>query len=460
MSDNVGLYKSIAARERASRTEAEKLLEKKSHDLYKKNAELEKVAEDLRSANSLLSKIMGVAPDGIILCSDDFVILNVNATCEKKLTYKKSDLIGAVLEDVLPGVTERLIEIANGEFFIEQTDAMRPSGESIPVELRGHVGFISDNAKYLLFFHDITNRLQALEERKQVEQQVDEARRLEAIGALSAGIAHEINTPIQFIGDNLDYLKGALQRIHKVYDLYDNLKDAIGENDYQEHIREINNHNQSIKLEELITDITNALTESRDGIRQVRDIVLLMREFAHPGSGAKEESDLNQILQNVTLLCRNRQKNVAELELDLAQDLPLVKCRRGQVQQVFLNIVLNALDSIDETDTNNGRVKITTRCRSNRVLVGVSDTGAGIPAHLKERIFDPFFTTKPVGKGTGQGLALAKDCIVKGHGGRLSLADTPGFTTTFLIELPLNHQPIRTNMEYSNVIAAEYNSTR
>ena len=455
MNENMDLYKSIASRERASRAEAERLLEQKSRDLYDKNVELEKTALELSSANSLLSKIMGVAPDGILLCSENFVILNVNETCEKKLECTRSDLIGSNIDEFFPGCANALKNIQSGEFFIEQVAASQPSGRTFPVELRGHVGFISEDAKYLLFFHDITSRLQSQEHRKQVERQVDEARRLEAVGALSAGIAHEINTPIQFIGDNLDYLKDALLKIHNAYALYDKLKDSIACDTYQEHVQAIDDHNQSIQLTELIKEIMSALTESRDGIRQVRDIVLLMKEFAHPGTGAKEEADLNKIVKSVAAICRNRQKNIAEIEFELEDDLPPVKCRRGQIQQVILNIVLNALDAVDEARDSDGRVKIATYCNNNHIVVAISDNGPGVPASLKEKIFDPFFTTKPVGKGTGQGLALAKDCIVKGHSGRLRLADFPGFATTFLVELPREPELIQTNMEHHHVVAAE-----
>ena len=455
MNDNIDLYKSIATRERESRAEAERLLEQKSRELYKKNIELEETAGELSSANSLLSKIMRVAPDGILLCSEEFAILDVNATCEKKLECERSTLIGSSIEEFFPSITTNLKGLVKGEFFIDQMDAVLPSGEALSVELRGHVGFISDNAKYLLFFHDITKRLLAQDQRKRVEKQVDEARRLEAIGALSAGIAHEINTPIQFIGDNLDYLKDALQTIYETYALYDKLKEAAGTSSYQDHIQAIDDHNRAIKLAELIAEITSALTESREGIRQVRDIVLLMKEFAHPGSGAKEETDINKIVRSVASLCRNRQKNIADLEFDLASDLPLVICRRGQIQQVILNIVLNALDAVDEVCEKDGCVKIATRCENDHVVIAISDTGSGVPTSLKEKIFDPFFTTKPVGKGTGQGLALAKDCIVKGHSGSLCLADVPGFATTFLIELPIKPELISLNLEYPHVTAAE-----
>ena len=303
-------------------------------------------------------------------------------------------------------------------------------------------------------FTDISKRLHNEERRKQVEQQIDEARRLEAIGALSAGIAHEINTPIQFIGDNLDYLKDALQKIYESYNHYDALRAAVGRGGaYRDELQSIDDFNKSIDLVSLIQEIIAALQESRDGIRQVRDIVLLMKEFAHPGSGEKEETQLNKIIQNVVTLSRNRQKGVAEVELALAEDLPTVRCRHGQIQQVILNIFLNALDAIEEAKPAIGRVCIQTSFDEEYVRITISDNGPGVPKALKEKIFNPFFTTKPVGKGTGQGLALAKDCIVKGHEGRLKLIDVEGFTSTFLIKLPRNPTISETHTEFENVYA-------
>lgn len=456
MTTEFDIYKSIAEREKASRAEAERLLEQKSRDLYAKNSEIERKAQELKAANKLLSEIMSAAPDGILLCSEGFDILDINSTCEQKLGCTKNEIIGGGLDDFFPGASDQLARFEAGELQVDLINARRRDDSTFPVELRGTVGAIADKARYLLFFHDISNRLKAQEHRQQIEQQVDEARRLEAIGALSAGIAHEINTPIQFIGDNLEYFMEAFANIHESYSRYDRLKvAAVADGAYQEHIDSINEFNQSIDLQTLIKEVSAALIESRDGIRQVRDIVLLMKEFAHPGTGAKEEADLNRIIRNVATLSRNRQKNVADIEFILPDDLPPVTCRRGQIQQVILNIFMNALDAIDEEGVEHGRVRIATTNDENSVFLTISDNGPGVPESLKQKIFDPFFTTKPVGKGTGQGLALAKECIVNGHGGKLSLIDVEGFSTTFLIQLPRRPELSPINMEYQNVVAAE-----
>lgn len=437
----------IVEREKARRKAAEDLLQQKTNELYTKTVELEASADKFKSVYTLLSEIMDVAPDMIVTCDDDFRIRSGNAAAQRHLRQNEKALQKRTIDDFLPGLSAELRRRRTGHFFIENRRAARHNGDSFPVDIRGYVGPIGENIRYLVFFHDISQRVNAEQKRKETENQVDEARRLEAIGALSAGIAHEVNTPIQFIGDNLDYLEEGLGNIWKSYKRYDALRTAAAEvGCCPEEVAKVDEFNQSVNLTNLIAEIRDALNESRDGIKQVRDIVILMKEFAHPGTDDKDEVDVNAIVTNVLAICKNRRKNTADVETKLDPALQRVRCRKGQVQQVILNLVINAIDAIDEADKGRGRIEIETVSDDDNVSIYLSDTGCGVPEKLKQKIFDPFFTTKPVGKGTGQGLALAKDCIVKGHGGKLSLVEKPGFTTTFLIELPLKstlQEPIR-----------------
>ena len=437
MSDQIEIYRQIAERERAGRLEAERLLEIKAAQLFEKHEALEYSTRELIESNTLLSEIMMVTPNGILLCMDDFTICDANEAALRMLNCKQGQLSGKPLAAYFPGLPYELGKCEEGEFHFDAITANPVEKPDFPAELRGYVGKISHNIRYLLFFYDISKRINSEKRRKEVEQQIDEARRLEAIGALSAGIAHEINTPIQYIGDNLNYLQSALKQIYSSYQNYETLRQAaLQDKELQSSLQAIETFNNEINLGSLIIEINNALRDSKEGIDQVRDIILLMREFAHPGTGDRDEADLNQIAHNVVSLCRNRHKNSAEIEFHLADDLPTIRCRRGQVQQVILNMVINALDAIDEANPETGRLRITTEHETNNVRIIVSDNGCGIPKELQEKIYAPFFTTKPVGKGTGQGLALAKDCIVKGHQGRLYLTELDGFKTNFVIELP------------------------
>ncbi len=428
----------IVEREKARRIAAENLLARQADELEDKSAELETASNMFKSVYTLLSEIMDVAPDMIITCFEDFKIHGGNAAAQRHLGQNERALKKRTIDDFLPGLSAELKRRRPGPFFIDNRRACRHNGDSFPVDIRGYVGPIGENIRYLVFFHDITQRVNAEDKRKEIENQVDEARRLEAIGALSAGIAHEINTPIQFIGDNLDYLEEGLTGIWKSYKRYDALRAAAtNAGCCPDEVAKVEEFNQQVNLTDLIAEISAALNESREGIKQVRDIVILMKEFAHPGTDDKDEVDVNAIITNVLAICKNRRKHTADVETKLDPALPRVRCRKGQVQQVILNLVINAIDAVDEADKGRGSIEIETRSDGDNIAIYLSDTGCGVPEALKQKIFDPFFTTKPVGKGTGQGLALAKDCIVKSHGGKLSLVDKPGFATTFLIELPL-----------------------
>lgn len=438
MEDRLKLLQDIAERERNSRKEAERLLEEKATELYKKTKKISQASEELTALNTLLINVMASSPDGILTCSPDMLIQSANQTAEKQLGLKEKHIIGQDIETVVPHFKNHLGMLAEDILFIEDTEVVRADGTTFAAEIRGTCGGENDKTHFVLFLHDITRRLRARREKQKMALHLDEARRLEAIGALSAGIAHEINTPIQFIGDNLDFLKDAFYKIQHSYLHFASLTtDAQSQQQIRKHCDDLQSFNKSIRLPNLITDIKESLDESYEGIAQVRDIVLLMKEFAHPGTGNCKLADMNEIITGVIKITSSKHKDIAEVELDLADDLPSVSCRRGQIQQVILNMVLNSIDAIEDAKNRPAIIRIKTFSDAEAVHIQISDTGPGVPDNLAEKIFNPFFTTKPVGKGTGQGLALAKDFVVKGHGGLLKLINVEPFSTTFQISLPL-----------------------
>jgi signal transduction histidine kinase len=296
--------------------------------------------------------------------------------------------------------------------------------------------------------HEIDERLATERMKEDIYQQLHESRRLEAIGALSSGIAHEMNTPIQFIGDNVKYIGHSLNKIHASYMLYDKLKiECQRQNILPDFVGEINEFNRDIDLHDLTKEIFTAMRETMDGIKQVRDIVVLMKEFSHPGNGKPESNDLNNVVQGAMTICRSRTKGVVAVETDFAGENPEVSCRKGQIQQVLVNLIVNAVEAIEDANIPDGRIRVATRRTALAVRIEVSDNGPGIPADVREKVFDPFFTTKQVGKGTGQGLALAKDIIIQQHGGQLYLDEKPGYSTCFVIELPANPVPQGRSLE-------------
>ena len=382
--------------------------------------ELSALADFADNSDLYFAHMMQATPDGVLICGSDLTVLYANRRASDQFQYGQAELRGLPISHLIPGLGTSLLGGA-GSFQLDAAiSGNRKNGTSFPLELSGYRNSAQLNGAYILFVHDITARVKNQTRQNEIQEQIDETRRLESIGSLSAGIAHEINTPIQFVGDNLDYMSEALAHVFQACQNYSAAQRAQG---------------AQCTYDAQISEISDALTESREGIKQVRDIVLLMKQFAHPGSGGMASTDLNEIVHNVVNICRNRWKHVGKVQLDLQEFLPKVLCRVGQIQQVILNLTMNAIDAIEEEGLAERRICIETDYDENYVTVNISDTGRGIPDDIKAKIFDPFFTTKPVGKGTGQGLALAKDVIIKGHGGRLKLVDKPGFATTFQIQL-------------------------
>ncbi len=277
-------------------------------------------------------------------------------------------------------------------------------------------------------------------ERKMLEAQLGQAQKLESIGHLAAGIAHEINTPIQYIGDNIHFLDDLFADFSALLNRFDAVLDLAEQG--RLHADTIVRERAALadsELDYLITEIPKAIEQSLEGISHVAHIVRAMKEFSHPGTDEKHLIDLNHAIETTITIARNEWKYVAEMEARLAPDLPLVPCLPDQLNQVMLNLIVNAAHAIEEVaDGKKGRITITTNHTDHHVEVHISDTGTGIPPEIRKRVFDPFFTTKAVGKGTGQGLAIAYAVIVDKHGGTLDFVSTEGEGTTFTIQLPLH----------------------
>ncbi len=279
-------------------------------------------------------------------------------------------------------------------------------------------------------------------ERFKLEKELRQAQKLESIGQLAAGIAHEINTPTQYVGDNTRFLKDAFgDLLEIVKDLEDLLAAVKKEAPDMDLIRQIERRLEDADLPYLEEEIPRAIEQSLEGIDRVTRIVRSMKEFSHPGGDEKMSVDINRALESTITVARNEWKYVADLETDFAEDLPLVPCFPGELNQVFLNIIINAAHAIGEKQNGEingkGLIRISSAQRNGSVEVCISDTGGGIPQHIQHRIFDPFFTTKEVGRGTGQGLAIAHRVVIEKHKGSLTFRTEEGVGTTFRILLPL-----------------------
>jgi PAS domain S-box-containing protein len=279
-------------------------------------------------------------------------------------------------------------------------------------------------------------------EQEQLEVSLRQAQQLESIGQLAAGIAHEINTPMQFVCDNIEYLSGCSDTLIEVIDCFDrNLAANHPEKLWAERCRELSEVIKKKEFGMLREQMPLAISESLEGARRVINIVRAMKEFSHPGQQEKSDVDLNEAIRSTVTITRNRWKYVADLDLDLDPNLPRVPCLPAEINQVLLNLVVNATDAVGDKvrsgEDTKGRIAIRSSREANSVLIEVSDTGCGIPNEIRNRIFDPFFTTKDVGKGTGQGLAICYNIVVKKHGGKIDFTSTLGLETVFRVRLPL-----------------------
>ena len=292
---------------------------------------------------------------------------------------------------------------------------------------------------------DITQRKAAERERQQMEVQLRHAQKLESIGSLAAGIAHEINTPIQYIGDNTSFLGGAVPMLLARMDaLRQFLLDLQARQALLASGAELLDQIADLDLDYLAAEIPMAIRQTLDGVARVAAIVSAMKEFSHPGSEGKILADLNKAIESTLIVSRNEWKYLAKLETDLDPSLPAVPCLLGEFNQVILNLVVNAAHAIEEGLGGRnagvlGIIKVSTHQVGQEVIISISDTGKGIPENIRGRIFEPFFTTKPVGKGTGQGLAIVH-AVVEKHGGRITVESEVGRGTCFHLFLPLGTQ--------------------
>jgi PAS domain S-box-containing protein len=272
------------------------------------------------------------------------------------------------------------------------------------------------------------------------------AQKLESVGQLAAGIAHEINTPIQFVGDNIHFMNDSFQEIFSLMSLYDDFKNLDTTNSAEcAAMRDrILERTETIDTGYLLEEIPRAIEQSLDGIQRVSHIVQAMREFSHPGGAEKTNFDLNKAIESTILLTRNEWKYTTELTTSFAPDLPLVRGYPADLNQVILNLLVNAAHAVqaklEAEPGGKGQIEVITRKADDEVEICIRDTGTGVPPEIRSRIFDPFFTTKEVGKGTGQGLAIARNIIVHKHEGRIYFESEIGKGTTFHIRLPLEER--------------------
>ncbi|MFL5439199.1 MAG: ATP-binding protein [Myxococcales bacterium] len=379
--------------------------------------------------------------DAIVLLGADGSIQGLNAAGEAMFGSLQREVVGLPFLELLvadrsrPAVAECLAKRggrpAHGaQAGRQETFGLRRGGTEFPIECHIRPLSTGSAAEMCAFVRDLSDA-------RQMEMELEQARKLEAVGRLAAGVAHEINTPIQYIGDNATFVGEALAGMNRLLDGY--IQAASPET--RAALRGIE---QEVDLEYLRDHAPQAIAKTLEGVQRVATIVRSMKEFAHPDQKSMIATDLNRALRATLEVARNEYKCVADVEVELGE-LPLVTCHAGDLNQVFLNIVVNAAhavaDSVRDTGKK-GHIRVTTKREGEDVLIAIADTGLGIPEEVRGRIFDPFFTTKEVGRGTGQGLSIARK-IVASHQGTLSFTTEVGRGTTFLVRLPIERSTMR-----------------
>jgi PAS domain S-box-containing protein len=295
-------------------------------------------------------------------------------------------------------------------------------------------------------FRDITARKRAEVERQRMELQLRQSQKLESVGQLAAGIAHEINTPTQYVGDNTRFVRDSFAAVAKVLDSHEALLAAAKSGTVTP---ELLARSEEIlaagDLDYLRGQIPQALNETLEGVERVSKIVRAMKDFSHPGGSEKSPADLNRAIESTVTMARNEWKYVADLKLELDAALPFVPCFLGEFNQAVLNLIVNAAHAIGDVVKKHpgtkGLITVQTRREGDYIQVRVADTGTGISEAARPKIFEPFFTTKAVGKGTGQGLAMVYGTVVNRHGGTVTFDTEVDRGTTFIIRLPLKPRP-------------------
>ncbi len=397
---------------------------------------IDALSTQLSTGAAFLEELYRVMPGVLVVFGSDGLIQSVNEATSTLLGRRKEEIVNAPISSLLSSNdTIEYSEVAalaseNRMFRAEKTMISR-TGESIPVLV---CATTCSTEMVVCIAIDIR-------ERKRLEMDLQQAQKLESVGRLASGVAHEINTPVQFVNDCIHFVRDAVKDLFGVIEKLEvvqrSVLDGVPATAVATEAAELVD---AADLPYLLDRVPKALERAIDGLGRVTTIVRSMKEFAHPDQTDMTTVDLNRAVESTLTIARNEYKYVADLETDFG-DLPPVQCHAGDVNQAILNIVVNAAHAISDvvqgTD-GRGAIRVRTRRDGDQVVIAIADTGGGIPDAVCGRIFDPFFTTKEVGKGTGQGLAIARSVIVEKHRGALWFETELGKGTTFFIRVPID----------------------
>ncbi len=401
---------------------------KKSLEL--KIVETENAMGILQNQKDYIEGIFNVVPEGLITIDHSEQITGNNKffdTIVKNWSRIIERESAEIRHEILAGLLKHLKEKDQDHFTISM------DGQTIHIEYSSAEVSSSEEKYRVVSLRDST-KINAM------KRELAQTQKLESVGRLASGIAHEINTPTQYVLSNIDFLSESYQDIAGVMNQIGTLlDDEKKKSTASPQLNELTQFYHEADWDYLQEEIPNALQQSREGLRRTAKIVSAMKHFSHPTGSTPVLNDLNSAIQSTVAVTTNEWKYVAEIELQLEPDLPLVTCFLDELNQVFLVMIVNSAHAIEEKygkdGEKKGKIIIKTESTEDSVSVIISDDGNGIPQNIKDKVFDPFFTTKELHKGTGQGLAIAYDTIVNQHNGTISLISEEKVGTSFIISL-------------------------
>jgi PAS domain S-box-containing protein len=417
----------------------------------------------------MLRTMIDSLPDFIYMKNTEAQFLLANKFCCETMGAKLEELVGKTDFDFYPReVAQAFFEddqatIRSGEPLLSRQETVRTRDgrtltiltTKVPVmDASGRVIGIIGIGRNITRRVEAEDRLRAAQEETAAEMRERErmaielrlAQKLESVGRLAAGLAHEINTPIQYIGDSVHFMHSAFDELLRLFLVYRSVAHKFSEKNDEQTFKNLDELETACDFEFLREEMPRAFERTFEGVRRVANIVRAMREFAHPGENEHKPADLNHALTTTLTVAHSEYRYAATIQTAFAQ-IPDVVCNVSELNQVFLNLIVNSAHAIADAghDAATGVIQIATRPVEAEVQISIADNGCGISRENLDKIFDPFFTTKEVGRGTGQGLAIARSIVVDKHGGRIEVSSELGKGTRFLICLPVQGA-IRTNV--------------
>jgi len=416
-------------------------------NLMERNEAMETIIRkqaELLEAHHTLDTILSRVPIGIVILDFTGKVQWVNRPALNMIRQPNPEaLIGREFREYIVDPQD-LNDIHDCEFFNAERTLIAADRQAVPVMESVLKTSMNGNPVLICSFLDVSEQKRAQQEKQMIQVKLQQAQKLESVGKLAAGLAHEINTPLQFIRDNLKFIQQAMSDIADILAAVTELTmiPAVDTPDILTRLAGLKKQLEDADSEFIQKETAAAIDQSIDGLNRIAEIVLAMKEFANSSGGKIAHHDLNKMIENAITVSANAWRAVATLDTTLEPGGLDVMCCSEEINQVLLNLIINAVQAIadvhaGQTSPPPGTIHITSSRRQGLAVVDIRDSGIGIPDEIKNRIYEPFFTTREVGRGAGQGLTIAYDLIVNKHHGELSFISTPGQGTTFTIKLPI-----------------------